>query len=71
MEPSVFDAFVKMDTDIFDQFVMETEPIKEQEPPTLKQRLAARLDQAREHAATTRQNYTASRLPDGLRLGFA
>jgi hypothetical protein len=71
MEPSVFDSFAQSDTDIFDQFLLETEPIKAKEPPTLKQKLEAQRAKARAHAATTQQNYTASRLPEGLRLGFA
>lgn len=64
---SVFDQFLeqnKPEVSVFDQFLASPAPL------TLSDKLRSQLTKAKAHAEVTRQNYTASRLPQGLRLGY-
>jgi hypothetical protein len=84
MEPldsSLFDQFAPANVSIFDQFLEQNKPavsvfdqFTEQKiasaAPTLSDKLRSQLSKAKAHAEVTRQNYTASRLPQGLRLGY-
>lgn len=66
--PSPFDDFLATADTVFDRYLEQ----KITEPPalTIHDKLRMHLEKSRAHAEITRQNFTASRLPQGLRLGY-
>jgi hypothetical protein len=67
LSSSVFDQFAKPSS-VFDQFLEQK--VTAPPAPTIHDKLRAQLERSKAHAENTRQNTTAARLPQGLRLGF-
>jgi len=68
MDYSTFDSFLPKTNSVYDQFLMAAEKITA--PKTIAEKLRAQAVKAKASAEVPQQNFTATRLPEGLRLGF-
>jgi len=55
---------------VYDQFLQTAEKITVPAKNTLADKLRVQAEKAKANAQVPQQNFTASRLPEGLRLGF-